>query len=110
MVIAFPFHQVSDYEKETEIMKTMSQDEFVAYIRRSVSVIKLKKINVAPMRCNFITVVYYFYRQSSCFSRGTSSYRGVMRYCFPLCKTELIIIWLALKKKHFIYYASIKEL
>ncbi|CAL5003826.1 unnamed protein product [Urochloa decumbens] len=44
------FH-VSDYEKEIEIMKTMSQDEFVAYIRR----------------------------QSSCFSRGTSSYRGVTR-------------------------------
>jgi hypothetical protein len=44
MVIAFPFHQVSDYEKEIEIMKTMSQDEFVAYIRRSVSVIKFKKI------------------------------------------------------------------
>ncbi|CAL5008180.1 unnamed protein product [Urochloa decumbens] len=42
---------VSDYEKEIEIMKTMSQDEFVAYIRR----------------------------QSSCFSRGTSSYRGVTR-------------------------------
>ncbi|KAF8707109.1 hypothetical protein HU200_030342 [Digitaria exilis] len=42
---------ISDYEKETEIMKTMSQDEFVAYIRR----------------------------QSSCFSRGTSSYRGVTR-------------------------------
>jgi len=41
----------SDYEKEIEIMKTMSQDEFVAYIRR----------------------------QSSCFSRGTSSYRGVTR-------------------------------
>ncbi|CAD6265221.1 unnamed protein product [Miscanthus lutarioriparius] len=42
---------ISDYEKEIEIMKTMSQDEFVAYIRR----------------------------QSSCFSRGTSSYRGVTR-------------------------------
>ncbi|XP_062195555.1 AP2-like ethylene-responsive transcription factor PLT2 [Phragmites australis] len=42
---------ISDYEKENEIMKTMSQDEFVAYIRR----------------------------QSSCFSRGTSSYRGVTR-------------------------------
>ncbi|CAO2205898.1 unnamed protein product [Urochloa humidicola] len=42
---------VSGYEKEIEIMKTMSQDEFVAYIRR----------------------------QSSCFSRGTSSYRGVTR-------------------------------
>ncbi|TVU42990.1 hypothetical protein EJB05_09419 [Eragrostis curvula] len=42
---------VNDYEKEIEIMKTMSQDEFVAYIRR----------------------------QSSCFSRGTSSYRGVTR-------------------------------
>jgi hypothetical protein len=36
MVIAFAFHQVSDYKKEIEIMKTMSQDEFVAYIRRSV--------------------------------------------------------------------------
>uniref|UniRef100_A0A0E0LRR9 AP2/ERF domain-containing protein n=1 Tax=Oryza punctata TaxID=4537 RepID=A0A0E0LRR9_ORYPU len=42
---------VSDYEKEIERMKTMSQDEFVVYIRR----------------------------QSSCFSRGTSSYRGVTR-------------------------------
>lgn len=42
---------ISDYEKEIEVMKTMSQDEFVAYIRR----------------------------QSSCFSRGTSSYRGVTR-------------------------------
>ncbi|KAG2614849.1 AP2-like ethylene-responsive transcription factor PLT2 [Panicum virgatum] len=42
---------INDYEKEIEIMKTMSQDEFVAYIRR----------------------------QSSCFSRGTSSYRGVTR-------------------------------
>uniref|UniRef100_A0A0D9X4U5 AP2/ERF domain-containing protein n=1 Tax=Leersia perrieri TaxID=77586 RepID=A0A0D9X4U5_9ORYZ len=42
---------ISDYEKEIEIMKTMSQDEFVVYIRR----------------------------QSSCFSRGTSSYRGVTR-------------------------------
>ncbi|GJN12339.1 hypothetical protein PR202_ga30609 [Eleusine coracana subsp. coracana] len=42
---------VSDYEKEIEIMKNMSHDEFVAYIRR----------------------------QSSCFSRGTSSYRGVTR-------------------------------
>ncbi|PUZ62936.1 hypothetical protein GQ55_3G026400 [Panicum hallii var. hallii] len=42
---------ISDYEKEIEIMKTMSQDEFVAYIRR----------------------------KSSCFSRGTSSYRGVTR-------------------------------
>ncbi|RCV24146.1 hypothetical protein SETIT_5G061200v2 [Setaria italica] len=38
---------ISDYEKEIEIIKTMSQDEFVAYIRR----------------------------QSSCFSRGISSYR-----------------------------------
>nr|CAB3463052.1 unnamed protein product [Digitaria exilis] len=28
---------ISDYEKETEIMKTMSQDEFVAYIRRQSS-------------------------------------------------------------------------
>uniref|UniRef100_A0ACD6A1Q9 Uncharacterized protein n=1 Tax=Avena sativa TaxID=4498 RepID=A0ACD6A1Q9_AVESA len=42
---------VSDYEKEIEIMKNMNQDEFVAYIRR----------------------------QSSCFSRGTSAYRGVTR-------------------------------
>ncbi|KAL5219746.1 hypothetical protein ABZP36_024459 [Zizania latifolia] len=42
---------ISDYEKEIEIMKTMTQDEFVVYIRR----------------------------QSSCFSRGTSSYRGVTR-------------------------------
>jgi len=42
---------VSEYEKEIEIMKNMNQDEFVAYIRR----------------------------QSSCFSRGTSSYRGVTR-------------------------------
>lgn len=42
---------ISDYEKEIEIMKSMNQDEFVAYIRR----------------------------QSSCFSRGTSSYRGVTR-------------------------------
>jgi hypothetical protein len=46
---------VSDYEKEIERMKTMSQDEFVVYIRR----------------------------QSSCFSRGTSSYRGVTR-CYSL--------------------------
>ncbi|KAL6658950.1 hypothetical protein ACP70R_002990 [Stipagrostis hirtigluma subsp. patula] len=43
---------IADYEKEIEIMKTMSQDEFVAYIMR----------------------------QSSCFSRGTSSYRGVTRW------------------------------
>ncbi|KAF0897666.1 hypothetical protein E2562_000384 [Oryza meyeriana var. granulata] len=42
---------ISDYEKEIELMKTMTQDEFVVYIRR----------------------------QSSCFSRGTSSYRGVTR-------------------------------
>ncbi|KAG8086872.1 hypothetical protein GUJ93_ZPchr0010g9649 [Zizania palustris] len=42
---------ISDYEKEIKIMKTMTQDEFVVYIRR----------------------------QSSCFSRGTSSYRGVTR-------------------------------
>ncbi|KAF7101624.1 hypothetical protein CFC21_102902 [Triticum aestivum] len=42
---------ISDYAKEIEIMKSMNQDEFVAYIRR----------------------------QSSCFSRGTSSYRGVTR-------------------------------
>jgi hypothetical protein len=28
--------QVADYEKEIEIMKNMNQDEFVAYIRRSV--------------------------------------------------------------------------
>ncbi|KAM0889521.1 hypothetical protein ACQ4PT_027650 [Festuca glaucescens] len=42
---------VSGYEKEIEIMKSMNQDEFVAYIRR----------------------------QSSCFSRGTSAYRGVTR-------------------------------
>ncbi|OEL24878.1 AP2-like ethylene-responsive transcription factor AIL1 [Dichanthelium oligosanthes] len=42
---------ISDYEKEIEVMMTMSQDKFVAYIRR----------------------------QSSCFSRGTSSYRGVTR-------------------------------
>lgn len=26
--------QVSDYEKELEVMKTMSQEEFVAYVRR----------------------------------------------------------------------------
>ncbi|XP_074587089.1 uncharacterized protein LOC141842979 [Curcuma longa] len=42
---------VSDYEKELEVMNTMSQDEFVAYVRR----------------------------KSSCFSRGASIYRGVTR-------------------------------
>ncbi|XP_020110672.1 AP2-like ethylene-responsive transcription factor AIL1 [Ananas comosus] len=42
---------VSDYEKELEVMKTMSQEEFVAYVRRT----------------------------SSCFSRGASVYRGVTR-------------------------------
>ncbi|XP_072992737.1 AP2-like ethylene-responsive transcription factor CRL5 isoform X2 [Typha latifolia] len=42
---------VSDYENELEIMKTMSQEEFVAYVRR----------------------------KSSCFSRGASIYRGVTR-------------------------------
>ncbi|CAL9771990.1 unnamed protein product [Musa acuminata subsp. burmannicoides] len=42
---------VSDYEKELETMKTMSQEEFVAYVRR----------------------------KSSCFSRGASIYRGVTR-------------------------------
>ncbi|XP_008808053.1 AP2-like ethylene-responsive transcription factor AIL1 [Phoenix dactylifera] len=42
---------VSDYEKELETMKTMSQEEYVAYVRR----------------------------KSSCFSRGASIYRGVTR-------------------------------
>ncbi|URE09950.1 hypothetical protein MUK42_04012 [Musa troglodytarum] len=42
---------VSDYENELENMKTMSQEEFVAYVRR----------------------------KSSCFSRGASIYRGVTR-------------------------------
>lgn len=42
---------VSDYEKELETMKNMSQDEYVAHVRR----------------------------QSSCFSRGASAYRGVTR-------------------------------
>ncbi|XP_065042175.1 AP2-like ethylene-responsive transcription factor AIL7 isoform X2 [Musa acuminata AAA Group] len=42
---------VSDYENELENMKTMSQEEFVAYVRR----------------------------KSSCFSRGASVYRGVTR-------------------------------
>ncbi|WOL20294.1 AP2-like ethylene-responsive transcription factor AIL7 isoform X1 [Canna indica] len=42
---------VSDYEKELETMQTMSQEEFVAYVRR----------------------------KSSCFSRGASVYRGVTR-------------------------------
>ena len=35
-LIDFTCYQISDYEKEIEVMKTMSQDEFVAYIRRSV--------------------------------------------------------------------------
>jgi hypothetical protein len=52
MVIAFAFHQVSDYEKEIEIMETMSQDEFVAYIRRSV--IKLENKLCDTYSCNFI--------------------------------------------------------
>ncbi|XP_020255422.1 AP2-like ethylene-responsive transcription factor AIL1, partial [Asparagus officinalis] len=42
---------VSDYERELETMKNMSQDEYVAHVRR----------------------------QSSCFSRGASAYRGVTR-------------------------------
>ncbi|PKA66627.1 AP2-like ethylene-responsive transcription factor AIL5 [Apostasia shenzhenica] len=42
---------VSEYEHELETMKTMTQDEYVAHVRR----------------------------QSSCFSRGASSYRGVTR-------------------------------
>ncbi|KAM0936814.1 putative transcription factor AP2-EREBP family [Dioscorea sansibarensis] len=42
---------MSEYEKEMEIMKKMSHEEFVAYVRR----------------------------QSSCFSRGASMYRGVTR-------------------------------
>ncbi|XP_073103529.1 AP2-like ethylene-responsive transcription factor BBM1 isoform X2 [Elaeis guineensis] len=42
---------VSDYEKEIETMKNMSQEEYVAYVRR----------------------------KSSCFSRGASIYRGVTR-------------------------------
>nr|AGI62038.1 AP2-2 [Erycina pusilla] len=42
---------VSDYEKELEIMVTMTQDEYVVHVRR----------------------------QSSCFSRGASAYRGVTR-------------------------------
>ncbi|KAJ8477453.1 hypothetical protein OPV22_021180 [Ensete ventricosum] len=42
---------VSDYENELENMKIMSQEEFVAYVRR----------------------------KSSCFSRGASIYRGVTR-------------------------------
>ncbi|XP_020575716.1 AP2-like ethylene-responsive transcription factor PLT2 [Phalaenopsis equestris] len=42
---------VSDYAKELEIMETMSQDEYVVHVRR----------------------------QSSCFSRGASAYRGVTR-------------------------------
>ncbi|KAJ0975267.1 hypothetical protein J5N97_017232 [Dioscorea zingiberensis] len=42
---------ISEYEKEMEIMKKMSHEEFVAYVRR----------------------------QSSCFSRGASIYRGVTR-------------------------------
>ncbi|XP_039146460.1 AP2-like ethylene-responsive transcription factor AIL1 isoform X1 [Dioscorea cayenensis subsp. rotundata] len=42
---------ISEYEKEMEIMTKMSHEEFVAYVRR----------------------------QSSCFSRGASMYRGVTR-------------------------------
>lgn len=42
---------VSEYEDEFEIMKTMTQDEYVAHVKR----------------------------KSSCFSRGASSYRGVTR-------------------------------
>ncbi|KAK8931226.1 AP2-like ethylene-responsive transcription factor AIL5 [Platanthera zijinensis] len=42
---------VSEYEDELEIMKTMTQDEYVAHVKR----------------------------KSSCFSRGASAYRGVTR-------------------------------
>lgn len=42
---------VSDYEKELETMKNMTHEEYVAHVRR----------------------------QSSCFSRGASAYRGVTR-------------------------------
>ncbi|KAI0495463.1 hypothetical protein KFK09_021764 [Dendrobium nobile] len=42
---------VSEYEKELEIMESMTQDEYVVHVRR----------------------------QSSCFSRGASVYRGVTR-------------------------------
>ncbi|XP_020572790.1 AP2-like ethylene-responsive transcription factor PLT2 isoform X2 [Phalaenopsis equestris] len=42
---------VSDYEDELEIMKTMTQDEYVAHVKR----------------------------KNSCFSRGASAFRGVTR-------------------------------
>ncbi|KAG0476211.1 hypothetical protein HPP92_013052 [Vanilla planifolia] len=42
---------VSEYENELKLMKTMTQDEYVAHVKR----------------------------QSSCFSRGASAYRGVTR-------------------------------
>uniref|UniRef100_A0A804RGD0 AP2/ERF domain-containing protein n=1 Tax=Zea mays TaxID=4577 RepID=A0A804RGD0_MAIZE len=68
---------ISDYEKEIEVMKTMSQDEFVAYIRRSV--LQSRKLYCTSNVLIILLLWFIYYRQSSCFSRGTSSYRGVTR-------------------------------
>jgi hypothetical protein len=34
----------------------------------------------------FVTAQYFYFRQSSCFSRGTSAYRGVTRCYYMLHK------------------------
>lgn len=72
--------QVSDYEKEIEAMKSVTKEEYLASLRRLVSLLSLLYwfLRLHLLLMNDLRHACYR-RKSSGFSRGVSKYRGVAR-------------------------------
>jgi hypothetical protein len=70
--------QVSDYEKEIVIMKTVTKEEYLASLRRYFIPLRITLLNkLSNSIINVIGFDVCSYRRSSGFSRGVSKYRGV---------------------------------
>ena len=72
--------QVSAYEKEIVVMRTMTKEEYLASMRRYLIHLNITFLNkLSNIIINVIGFYICSYRRSSGFSIGVSMYRGVAR-------------------------------
>ena len=76
-ILWWEFMQSENYQQELDEMKRMTRQEYVAHLRRWISLSTNPKWDWWR---SHLSLLRFAYRRSSGFSRGASMYRGVTRW------------------------------